>query len=113
MPLYPLPNSFSTREQTLSSAHTLEDGKNERLNPVVPHLMMVLDDCMGVEVEAAAAKLTKGEVMLLENTRFYAGETKNDEKLAAGLGNLQITLSWMHLVRLIGHIHPRRELPSI
>lgn len=43
---------------------------------------------MGAEVEAAAAKLTKWEVMLLENTRFYAGETKNDEKLAAGLGIL-------------------------
>lgn len=73
----------------------IETGKNGRLNPVVPHLVTLLgtnvlkvDDCMGIEVEAAASKLTKGEVMLLENTRFYAGETKNDEKLAEGLGKL-------------------------
>jgi len=39
-------------------------------------------------VEAEASKLAGGEVMLLENTRFYSGETKNDEKLSAGLGRL-------------------------
>mmetsp|Transcript_21837 Transcript_21837/g.47236 ORF Transcript_21837/g.47236 Transcript_21837/m.47236 type:complete len:139 (-) Transcript_21837:145-561(-) len=44
--------------------------------------------CMGEEVEAEASKLAGGEVMLLENTRFYSGETKNDEKLSAGLGRL-------------------------
>jgi phosphoglycerate kinase len=73
----------------------IETGKNGRLNPVVPHLTNLLetevkkvDDCMGSEVEEAASKLTKGEVLLLENTRFYAGETKNDEELAAGLGKL-------------------------
>ena len=43
---------------------------------------------MGPDVEAAAAKLTSGDVLLLENTRFYAGETKNDPVLAAGLGKL-------------------------
>ena len=43
---------------------------------------------MGPEVEEAASKLTKGDVLLLENTRFYEGETKNDEDLSAGLGKL-------------------------
>lgn len=73
----------------------IEKGKNGRLNPVVPHLSKLLDkevvkvnDCMGPEVEAAASKLTKGDVLLLENTRFYKGETKNDEELSAGLGKL-------------------------
>ncbi len=73
----------------------IETGKNGRLNPVVPHLTNLLDtdvkkvdDCMGADVEDAASKLTKGEVLLLENTRFYAGETKNDEELSAGLGKL-------------------------
>jgi phosphoglycerate kinase len=73
----------------------IETGKNGRLNPVVPRLIELLgtdvtkvDDCMGADVEAAASKLTRGEVLLLENTRFYAGETKNDEVLAAGLGKL-------------------------
>jgi phosphoglycerate kinase len=73
----------------------IETGKNGRLNPVVSPLTALLgvevkkvDDCMGAEVEAAAEKLTTGEVLLLENTRFYKGETKNDEALAAGLGKL-------------------------
>lgn len=73
----------------------IETGKNGRLNPVVPHLKNLLsvsvskvDDCMGAEVEDAASKLQGGEVLLLENTRFKKGETKNDEELAAGLGKL-------------------------
>lgn len=73
----------------------IETGKNGRLNPVVKPLETLLgkpiqkvNDCMGPEVEKAAASLTKGEVLLLENTRFYKGETKNDETLSAGLGKL-------------------------
>lgn len=65
------------------------------MNPVVPHLEKLLgvdvkkvDDCIGPEVEEAASALTKSSVLLLENTRFYAGETKNDPTLAAGLGKL-------------------------
>jgi phosphoglycerate kinase len=73
----------------------IETGKNGRLNPVVKPLEALLsksitkvDDCMGPDVEAVAVKLTAGEIMMLENTRFYAGETKNDAALAAGLGKL-------------------------
>jgi len=75
----------------------IETGKNGRLNPVVDPLTKLLgvsvqkvDDCMGEEVETAAQGLKKdgGDVLLLENTRFYKGETKNDEELAAGLGKL-------------------------
>jgi len=73
----------------------IETGKNGRLNPVVKPLETLLgkpihkvNDCMGPEVEKAAASLTKGDVLLLENTRFYKGETKNDETLSAGLGKL-------------------------
>lgn len=73
----------------------IEKGKNGRLTPVVPHLETLLgtkvtkvDDCMGTEVETAASALTSSDVLLLENTRFYAGETKNDPELAAGLGKL-------------------------
>ena len=46
------------------------------------------DDCIGPEAEAAAAALADGEVLLLENTRFHAGEEKNDPALAAGLAKL-------------------------
>jgi len=73
----------------------IETGKNGRLTPVVKPLEDLLgkpvkkmDDCMGPDVEAAASALGEGEVMLLENTRFYKGETKNDPELAAGLGKL-------------------------
>jgi phosphoglycerate kinase len=73
----------------------IETGKNGRLNPVVPHLETLLDtkvnkvdDCMGEDVEKVAESLTAGDVLLLENTRFYAGETKNDAELSAGLGKL-------------------------
>jgi len=73
----------------------IETGKNGRLTPVVEPLKALLgvdvkkvNDCLGSEAEEAASSLTKGEVLLLENTRFYAGETKNDPELAAGLGKL-------------------------
>ncbi|KAL3792952.1 hypothetical protein HJC23_010965 [Cyclotella cryptica] len=73
----------------------IEKGKNGRLNPVVEPLKTLLgvdvkkvNDCVGEEVEAAAKALNKGDVLLLENTRFHKGETKNDPELAAGLGKL-------------------------
>lgn len=46
------------------------------------------DDCVGPAAEAAAAALKDGEVLLLENTRFHAGEEKNDAELARGLAKL-------------------------
>ena len=73
----------------------IETGKNGRLTPVVEPLKKLLgvdvqkvSDCIGSEAEEAASHLTKGQVLLLENTRFHAGETKNDPELAAGLGKL-------------------------
>ncbi len=46
------------------------------------------DDCVGPEAEAAAASLGAGEVLLLENTRFHAEETKNSLPLAEGMAKL-------------------------
>jgi phosphoglycerate kinase len=43
---------------------------------------------VGEEVEAMAAGLGPGEVMLLENVRYEPGETENDPALAAGLAKL-------------------------
>jgi len=45
-------------------------------------------DCIGPEVEAMAAALQPGEVMLLENVRFYKAETKNDPKISQQLAKL-------------------------
>jgi len=73
----------------------IETGKNGRLNPVVKPLEELLgmsitkvDTTIGPEAEEAASKLDKGEVLLLENTRFDIGETKNDMTLAEGMGKM-------------------------
>ncbi|MBD0274902.1 MAG: phosphoglycerate kinase, partial [Acetobacteraceae bacterium] len=47
-----------------------------------------VDDCVGPEAEAAAAAMRDGDVILLENTRYHAGEEKNDPALSAGLAKL-------------------------
>ncbi|WP_170564510.1 phosphoglycerate kinase [Ruegeria atlantica] len=46
------------------------------------------EDCVGIEAETAAANLSAGEVLLLENTRFHAAETKNSHELAAGMAKM-------------------------
>lgn len=47
-----------------------------------------IEDCIGPEVEAELVQLGDGEVALLENVRFYAGEEKNDPEFAASLAKL-------------------------
>lgn len=46
------------------------------------------EDCIGLPAKRAVADLPSGGVLLLENTRFHAGEEENDEMLAAGLAAL-------------------------
>ena len=46
------------------------------------------DDCIGPVAETAVAALADGEVLLLENTRFHAGEEQNDPAMAAALARL-------------------------
>jgi phosphoglycerate kinase len=65
------------------------------LKPMVEALSQALgrpvawaDDCVGPGAEAAAAALQDGEVLLLENTRYHAGEEKNDPAVAQGLARL-------------------------
>ena len=73
-----------------------KDGPEDkfRLNPVVPRLSEYLgkevakaDDCIGSDVEAKVASMKDGDILVLENVRFYKEETKNEagfaEKLAA------------------------------
>ena len=66
-----------------------------RLAPVAARLaellgrpVLMAPDCVGAEVEAAAAGLAPGEVLLLENLRFHAEETANDPAFAARLASL-------------------------
>ncbi len=45
-------------------------------------------DCVGDVAKAAIAGAGQGDVVLLENTRFHAGEEKNDPALAAAMAEL-------------------------
>lgn len=45
-------------------------------------------DCIGEAVEAAAAQLAPGQVLMLENCRFHAGDEKNDEAMSRALAAL-------------------------
>jgi len=47
-----------------------------------------IGDCVGDEAAAAIATLAPGDVAVLENTRFHAGEEKNDPALAAAMAKL-------------------------
>jgi phosphoglycerate kinase len=46
------------------------------------------DDCIGEAAERAVAAMTNGELLLLENTRFHAGEEKNDPAFVQDLAKL-------------------------
>lgn len=46
------------------------------------------EDCIGDAARAAIAAAGAGDVVLLENTRFHAGEEKNDPALAQGMAAL-------------------------
>ena len=45
----------------------------------------LVGDCVGEVAERAVAELRDGDVLLLENVRFHAGETANDPAFAAAL----------------------------
>lgn len=71
-----------------------------RMGPVADRLAQLLgapvrkmDDCIGEQVRQAADSLGEGDVMLLENVRFYPGEEKNEPDFArqlAALGDILV-----------------------
>jgi len=46
------------------------------------------DDCIGAPAQQAVEQMADGDVVVLENTRFYPGEEKNDPAFAAELAGL-------------------------
>ncbi len=46
------------------------------------------DDCLGPVAEDAVSRLEPGQVLVLENTRFHAGEEENDPEMARRLAAL-------------------------
>jgi phosphoglycerate kinase len=59
-----------------------------RLEELLGRPVPLLPDCVGPEVEAAAAALKPGETALLENLRFHPGEEANDPEFARRLAAL-------------------------
>jgi len=66
-----------------------------KLDPVADHLrgliggnVTKLDELVGPTVEAAVDAMQPGDIVILENTRFHPGETKNDPELSKALANL-------------------------
>src|SRR5580704_13759552 len=65
------------------------------LKPIAPALSDAIgrpvafaEDCIGDSARSAVAKLNDGDVLLLENTRFHAGEEKNDPDFAKAVASL-------------------------
>jgi phosphoglycerate kinase len=65
------------------------------MRPTAVHLSKLLgkpvafsEECVGPIAEAAAKALKPGEVLVLENTRFYPGETKNNPEMSKQLAVL-------------------------
>ena len=65
------------------------------LQPVADHLASLISapvkfaaDCRGEVAKLAAESLKPGEVLVLENTRFYPEETKNDPQMSKDLASL-------------------------
>ncbi len=65
----------------------------KRLSELIGKPVAHVNDCIGPEAEAAVNAMKDGDVVMLENVRFHAGETKNDPAFAkqlAALGDLYV-----------------------
>ena len=59
-----------------------------RLEELLGEKVYKVDDCIGEKVEEAVSKLKEGEILLLENIRFYPQEEANNEEFARALSRL-------------------------
>lgn len=60
----------------------------ERLADLIGRPVAFVDDCIGDKVEQTAGALKNGDILLLENTRFYKEEEANDPAFAARLARV-------------------------
>ena len=60
----------------------------DKLRELIGGNVTKVDGLVGPEVEAAVAAMQPGDIVVLENTRFHKGETKNDPALSEQLGRL-------------------------
>jgi len=60
----------------------------DRLEELLDRKIKFISDCIGNEVKSAIEKMRTGEIILLENLRFYKEEKNNDEGFARKLAGL-------------------------
>jgi phosphoglycerate kinase len=60
----------------------------QRLSELLGQPVQFADDCVGEVAEQTVAQLQAGEVLLLENLRFHAGEEANNDSFAQQLARL-------------------------
>ncbi|MEA1940555.1 MAG: phosphoglycerate kinase [Candidatus Caldatribacteriota bacterium] len=60
----------------------------KRLSKLLGQKVRKLEDCIGPEVEKEVSRMQNGDIVLLENLRFYPGEEKNDQNISKKLANL-------------------------
>ncbi len=60
----------------------------ERLSELLKRPVTMLNDCIGDEVSQAVRNMKPGDIVLLENLRFYKSETKNDREFSEKLASL-------------------------
>ena len=60
----------------------------ERLQELIGKKVIMAPDCIGDEVKQIVDKMNDGDVLMLENVRFYEEEEKNDPEFAKKLASL-------------------------
>ncbi len=60
----------------------------KRLSELLGREVIMASDVVGPDAQAKAAALQPGQILLLENTRFEKGETKNDPALAKAMASM-------------------------
>lgn len=75
------PNGEVNEEMRLTTAGV-------KLAELIGKPVRKLDTSIGLEVEQAIASMNNGDIILLENVRFHAGEEKNDADLAKSFADL-------------------------
>ncbi len=78
------PEVGSAADRKTFSTEPIAVALSRKLGTRVAHV----NDCVGESVQSAVASLRNGEVLLLENVRFYAEETENDAAFAQQLASL-------------------------
>lgn len=71
------------KQEEFSLSHIVD-----KVSDILGVQVKFIEDCIGAAAEEATSNLQPGEVILLENLRFYDEETKGDEGFAKQLSNL-------------------------